>query len=411
MGWPDDTQDLKAFYPTTLLVTGFDIIFFWVARMMMAGTQFMGEVPFREVYITGLVRDVDHQKLSKSKGNVSDPLVVCDQYGTDAVRFTLARLGAPGSDLVLSEDQLDSYRAFSTKIWNAARFILVHVDDSDSLVTTKELEQMDLSLADRWILSRLFQTVDSVNASLDRYFLHEGARSIYQFFWHEFCDWYLEMAKLHPDRSKPVLIFVFETVLRLLHPFMPFITEELWQKIPGTGDSIVIAPYPEVFSNLVDHYSEGNANLILEMIVKVRNIRSEVSVEAKQFVPLRVATKDPELKKMLVEQQDYIFRLARVDSLEVVSVLRGESTAAQAVAHGVSIEVPLSGVINVATERARLERQMEKISKQIEALESKLSNLKFIERAPVDVVEENRRRLSDYQDQAAILTAGLERLK
>ena len=411
MGWPEETPDLKAFYPTSLLVTGFDIIFFWVARMMMAGTKFVGDVPFREVYITGLVRDVDRQKLSKSKGNVGDPLATCDEYGTDAVRFTLARLGAPGSDLVLSTDQLDGYRAFSTKVWNAARFMLGHVDDSDSLVTSDELRGMDLPLADRWILSRFSHTVESVNAAMDRYFLHEAARGVYQFFWHEFCDWYLEMVKLHPDRSKPVLIYVFESALRLLHPFMPFITEELWQRIPHRGESIVVAAYPEVAPDLVDDHAEAHALLIQEIVVKVRNIRAELHVEAKQFVPLRVATENPDVEGMLLEHQDYIHRLARVESLEVLPALSGERSAAQAVAAGIALEVPLAGVIDIEAERLRLEREMEKARKEIEGLERKLSNQNFIDRAPAEVVEENRRRLSDYRDQAAKLAAGLERLK
>jgi valyl-tRNA synthetase len=410
MGWPEETDDLKAFYPTSLLVTGFDIIFFWVARMMMTGLKFKGEVPFREVYITGLIRDEDHQKLSKSKGNVGDPLLICDEYGTDAVRFTLARLGAPGSDFVLKEDQLDGYRAFATKIWNAARFIQGHVEDSDAPVTADDLRELDLTLADRWILSRLFRSVDDVNTALDRYFLHEASRTIYQFFWHEFCDWYLEMVKLHPDRSRPVLIFVFETALRLLHPFMPFITEELWQRIPHRGDSIVVAPYPTAELDLVDPNIESQTALIQEIIVKVRNIRSEVHVEAKLFVPLRVAAEDPAIEDMLTRHQAYMKRLARIESVEVVRELTGEKVAAQAVARGVALEVPLEGVIDVEAERARLTREIEKTRKEIGGLERKLGNPKFVERAPSEVVEENRSRLADYQVRENKLSEGLERL-
>ena len=274
MGWPEETSDLKAFYPTSLLVTGFDIIFFWVARMIMAGLKFAGDVPFKEVYIHGLVRDAERQKLSKSQGNAGDPMLVCDEYGTDAVRFTLARLGAPGSDFILTEDQLEGYRAFSTKIWNAGRFILGSGNDSGTLLAEDEIRNADLSLADRWILSRQMRSVDAVNKALDRYFLHEAARSIYQFFWHEFCDWYLEMAKLHPEQSRPVLIHVFEKALRTLHPFMPFITEELWQRIPHNGESIVVARYPEFEADFVDERVERDTALIQEIIVKVRNIRS-----------------------------------------------------------------------------------------------------------------------------------------
>ena len=410
MGWPEEADDLKAFYPTSLLVTGFDIIFFWVARMMMTGLKFKGEVPFREVYITGLIRDEDHQKLSKSKGNVGDPLLICDEYGTDAVRFTLARLGAPGSDFVLKEDQLDGYRAFATKIWNAARFIQGHVEDSDAPVTADDLRDLDLTLADRWILSRLFRSVDDVNTALDRYFLHEASRTIYQFFWHEFCDWYLEMVKLHPDRSRPVLIFVFETALRLLHPFMPFITEELWQRIPHRGDSIVVAPYPTAELDLIDPDIESQTALIQEIIVKVRNIRSEVHVEAKLFVPLRVVAEDAAIEDMLTRHQAYMKRLARIESVEMVRELTGEKVAAQAVARGVALEVPLEGVIDVEAERARLTREIEKTRKEIEGLERKLGNPKFVERAPSEVVEENRSRLADYQVRENKLSEGLERL-
>jgi valyl-tRNA synthetase len=411
MGWPEETADLKAFYPTSLLVTGFDIIFFWVARMIMGGLKFAGDVPFKEVYITGLVRDIDRQKLSKSKGNAGDPMLVCDEYGTDAVRFTLARLGAPGADFVLSEDQLEGYRAFSTKIWNAGRYILGSGAESDSLLTEDEIQLDTLSLADRWILSRQMRAVDDVNKALDRYFLHEAARSIYQFFWHEFCDWYLEMGKLHPEKSRPILIHVFEKALRTLHPFMPFITEELWQQIPHNGASIVIARYPKLRPAFVDEAVEKNAGLIQEIIVKVRNIRAEVNVEAKQFVPLRVGTEDPDIQAMLIRHGDYMKRLARVESLEVVGKLTGERAAAQAVAGAVALEVPLAGVIDFEAEQARLGREMEKVRREISTLEGKLSNKKFIDRAPKEVVAENQQRLADYQGKAVRLAEGIDRLR
>ncbi len=379
--------------------------------MIMAGLKFAGDVPFREVYIHGLVRDADRQKLSKSKGNAGDPMLVCDEYGTDAVRFTLARLGAPGSDFILTEDQLEGSRAFSTKIWNAGRFILGSGNDSGTLLAEDEILNADLSLADRWILSRQMRCVDDVNKALDRYFLHEAARSIYQFFWHEFCDWYLEMAKLHPEKSRPVLIHVFEKALRTLHPFMPFITEELWQRIPHNGESIVVAPYPELEAELVDETVERDTALIQEIIVKVRNIRSEVNVDAKQLVPLRVGTEDSGIRDVLVRHEDYMQRLARVERLEVVPKLDSEGAAAQAVAGSVALEVPLAGLIDLEAEQIRLNREMEKVRREISSLEGKLSNRKFVERAPKEVVEENRQRLSDYQTKEARLVEGLERLR
>jgi valyl-tRNA synthetase len=410
LGWPDQTEDLKAFYPGTLLVTAHDIIFFWVARMIMFGLKFMNDVPFKEVYITGMIRDAERQKMSKSKGNVVDPLEICDRYGTDAVRFALARMGAPGTDITLSEELFDSYRAFATKIWNAARFIFRHVDESDRLASFSELKQSDLSMVDRWILSRLARVTEEVNRSLDQYNLHEGSRHIYSFFWHEFCDWYLEMIKLHPDRSKPALLYVFESALRLLHPFMPFITEELWQNLPHKGESIVIAPYPEFDPQMVDPRAESQAELIQEIVGKVRNIRAEMNVEAKLTVPVRIATADTQLTELLSGAREYIFRLAQVSQLEIVPQLNGDKLAARAVAAGLALEVPLAGLIDVDAERVRLKKALSKVQEQVESLERKLSNASFVDRAPTEVVEENRRRLADYRDEAAKLTEGLKRL-
>jgi valyl-tRNA synthetase len=411
LGWPDQTDDLKAFYPTTLLVTAYDIIFFWVARMMMFGLKFMNDVPFKTVYITGIIRDAERQKMSKSKGNVVDPLEIIDRFGTDAVRFALARMGAPGTDIAVSDDLLESYRAFATKIWNAARFIFRYVDESDRLPSANELKQSDLSLVDRWILSRLNRTIAEVNRSVEQYNLHEGARHIYAFFWHEFCDWYLEMTKLHPERSKPTLLFVFESALRLLHPFMPFITEELWQNVPHKGESIVIAPYPEYDPELVDERVEKQTELIQEIVVKVRNIRSEMNVDTKQTVPIRVATTDRELTRLLSDAREYIFKLAQVSQVEIVSQSSEDKLSARAVAGGLAIEVPLAGLIDVDAERARLKKEMEKAEREIAGLERKLAQASFVERAPKEVVEENRRRLADYQDQAAKLAEGLRRLE
>jgi len=411
LGWPDETEDLKVFYPTTLLVTAYDIIFFWVARMMMFGLKFMKDVPFKAVYITGIIRDAERQKMSKSKGNVVDPLEICDRFGTDAVRFGLARMGAPGTDIALSEDLLDSYRAFATKIWNAARFIFRHVDETDRLASMDELKQSRLSLVDRWILSRLSRAIEGVNRSVEQYNLHEGARHIYAFFWHEFCDWYLEMIKLHPERSKPTLLYVFETALRLLHPFMPFITEELWQNLPHRGESIVIAPYPEFNPELLNERVETHTDLVQQIIVKVRNIRAEMNVDAKQPVPVRIATADDELTKLLSEAREYIFKLAQVSQMEIVPQLSGDKLAAQAVAGGLALEVPLAGLIDVAAERARLTKALEKAQSEIAKIERMLSNASFVDRAPQEVVEENRRRLAEYQDQAAKLAEGLKRLE
>ena len=411
LGWPDETDDLKTFYPTTLLITAYDIIFFWVARMMMFGLKFMHEVPFKAVYITGIVRDADRQKMSKSKGNVVDPLEICDRYGTDAVRFALARMGAPGTDIAVSDELLDSYRAFVTKIWNAARLIFRHVDESDRLPSAADLKRSNLALVDRWILSRLARVTERVNRSIELYNLHEAARNVYDFFKHEFCDWYLEMIKLDPERSKPALLYVFESALRLLHPFMPFITEELWQNLPHKGESIVIAPYPEFDPELADESAESQTELVQDIIVKVRNIRAEMNVDAKQTVPVRIATNSLELTQLLSNAREYIFKLAQVSQVEIVPTLSGDKLAAQAVAGGLAIEVPLAGSIDVEAERLRLTKEMEKTQREIDKLDRTLSNTSFVDRAPKEVVEENRRRLADYRDQAAKLGEGLKRLE
>jgi valyl-tRNA synthetase len=411
LGWPDQTDDLKTFYPTTLLITAYDIIFFWVARMMMFGLKFMNDVPFRAVYITGIVRDAERQKMSKSKGNVVDPLEICDRFGTDAVRFALARMGAPGTDIAVSEELLDSYRAFATKIWNAARLIFRHVDESDRLPSVNELKQSNLSLVDRWILSRLARATERVSRSIELYNLHEGARHIYDFFKHEFCDWYLEMIKLHPEKSKPALLYVFENALRLLHPFMPFITEELWQNLPHKGESIVIAPYPEFDAELINERVESQAELLQEIVVKVRSIRAEMNIDAKQAVPVRIAADDPELTRLLSDAREYIFRLAQVNQVEIVPKLSGDKLAAQAIAGGLALEVPLAGLIDVEAERTRLTKEMEKTQREIDKLERTLSTASFVDRAPKEVVEENRRRLADYRDQASKLAEGLKRLE
>ena len=254
------------------------------------------------------------------------------------------------------------------------------------------------------------RAAQETNASLEQYNLHEAARTLYRFIWHEFCDWYLEMIKLHPEKSKPVLLFVFESALRLLHPFMPFITEELWQMIPHNGESIVISRYPEFDPALADAAAESQAEMIQDVIVKVRNIRSEMNLDTKKPVVVRIATQDPVTASLLNNAREYIFKLANVSQLDVVPQLSGDKLAAQAVAAGCSLEVPLADLIDHDAERARLKRELDRVQKEIDILERKLSNASFVERAPKEVVEENRRRIADYQDQAAKLTSGIERL-
>jgi valyl-tRNA synthetase len=408
LGWPDQTEDLKVFYPGSLLVTGYDIIFFWVARMMMFGLKFMGDVPFRAVYLTGMIRDAERQKMSKSKGNVVDPLEICNKYGTDAVRFAFAKMGVPGTDIVVADSALESYKFFATKIWNAARFMFQYVNESDRLPSIEELRGLDLPLPDRWILARLARATQEVRISMEQFHLHEATRTIYGFFWDEFCSWYLEMVKLHPEKSKSTMLFVFESALRLLHPFMPFITEELWQSIPHNGESIVIAPYPEMESDPRDEKSESEMEIVQDIITKVRNIRSEMNVDSKQTVTLRIAA-HPRMQALLQESDEYIRKLAQVSEV-TIGAISGDKMSAQAVAAGCAIEVPLAGVIDLGAERMRLTKLLEKAIKDKALIENQLSKSDFRERAPQEVVQEKNRLRLELDDQIVKLTAGIDRL-
>src|SRR3990170_789316 len=289
LGWPNETEDLKRFYPTSVLVTGFDILFFWVARMMMMGIKFMGEVPFREVCIHALVRDAEGQKMSKSKGNVVDPLVIMDQYGTDALRFTLASMSSPGRDIKLSEERIEGYRNFTNKIWNAARFIIMNSEGVPAI------EPVPLSLPDRWILSRLNRTASEVTGMLSEYRFDMAANTIYRFFWHEFCDWYVELAKLQiyeggqkKENTIALLIRTMDGALRLLHPFMPFITEEIWQHIHRS--SIMIAPYPSPDAGLIDDQAEQQMEAIMDIIKGIRGIRSGFNIPPGQEADVHLKT-------------------------------------------------------------------------------------------------------------------------
>ena len=284
LGWPEKTKDLKVFYPTSVLVTGFDILFFWVARMMMMGLKFMGDVPFRDVYIHALVRDAEGQKMSKSKGNVIDPLVVIEKYGTDAFRFTLAAFAAQGRDVRLSEERLAGYRNFANKIWNASRFTLTNLEGFDPGGPSRKAEY---TLADRWILSRVNRAVADVRRSLDDYKFNEAASAIYQFLWHEFCDWYIELIKpeLYQEKNpaqkwlaQKVLVRVLDVSLRLLHPFMPFITEEIWQNLPGNQGSIMVSEFPRVEEGELQPEDEAEMELVMGVIGAVRNLRSELNI-------------------------------------------------------------------------------------------------------------------------------------
>ncbi|MCI0622519.1 MAG: valine--tRNA ligase [Acidobacteria bacterium] len=427
-GWPDETEDLKKFYPTSVLITGFDIIFFWVARMIVFGLKFMGDVPFRTVYINSLVRDAEGQKMSKSKGNVIDPLDVMEQYGTDAVRFTLAIMAAPGTDISLSPEKMLSYRAFANKIWNASRFVLLNLESLQSRMTpgfsiaaapqSFVARKSELSLIDRWILSRLNATVNEINRALEEFRFHEASHELYHFFWHELCDWYIEFVKpkivvkkrAGNDLSCDVLIFVFDQALRLLHPFMPFITEELWQRLPHEGRSLAVQEFPKNQPDLADGVAEKQVEALIEVVVKIRDIRRQMNVEPARRIQANLASADPTLQSVLAGAAPYIQNLARCEQVNILPAIPMDNNSSRSVVAGVEIELPLAGMIDVQAERERLEREIAKIEKEAGPIQAKLNSREFVNNAPAKVVQLNESRLAEFQEKLAKLNENLKRM-
>ncbi|NIQ95086.1 MAG: valine--tRNA ligase [Desulfuromonadales bacterium] len=419
MGWPQQTETLAKFYPTTCLVTGFDILFFWVARMMMMGLKFMGEVPFREVYIHALVRDAEGQKMSKSKGNVIDPLTVIDEYGTDAFRYTLAAFAAMGRDIKLSTDRIAGYRNFANKLWNASRFALMNLEDFDPKAI--DLEALDLTLADRWILSRLSETAKEVDTALVNYKFNDAANALYAFTWHSFCDWYIELVKddLYGDDPKAkagaqsVLFTVLEQLLRLLHPFMPFITEEIWQALPGErpAESIMQAAYPDGAELPVDEAGAEKMELIMEVVKGIRNIRGEMDVAPSRQVTAVLDCKSEVSAAVMAEGEGYIKALARVDDLSYGAGVERPAQAATQVAGDVEVLLPLAGLIDVEEEEKRLDKEIAKAQKDVDFFTKKLSNEKFVANAPPQVLEKDRGKLAAAEEKLGILHDSLKKIQ
>jgi len=421
LGWPEKTPELAAFYPTSCLVTGFDILFFWVARMMMMGLHFMDEVPFGDVYIHALVRDAQGQKMSKSKGNVIDPLTVIDAYGTDAFRFTLAAFAAQGRDVKLAEERIAGYRNFANKIWNASRFAMMNLEGFDPQGI--ELSSLKLSNADRWILFRLNEVAGQVDEALTTFRFNEAASDLYRFTWSEFCDWYIELVKddLYKgdaDRqasAKYVLWLVLEHLLRLLHPFMPFITEEIWQALPalpGHADSIMVAEFPTQRATWGDFAgAAAEMELVMEVIKGIRNIRGEMEVAPSKQIAAILDCGSPESLALLKRNEVYVMSLARLSDLAIGQGVERPTEASLQVAGDVEILVPLRGLVNVEEEEKRLGKEIAKIEKDIEFLSKKLENPSFVERAPADVVEKEREKIGEFANKKRILEESLEKIQ
>ncbi|MCF8078848.1 MAG: valine--tRNA ligase [Desulfobacterales bacterium] len=419
MGWPERTKLLDRFYPTSVLVTGFDILFFWVARMMMMGIHFMKDVPFRDVYVHALVRDEDGKKMSKSKGNVIDPLSVIEQYGTDAFRYTLAAFAAQGRDVKMSEKRVEGYRHFVNKLWNAARFSLMHLEQGADGV-----DRSRIATEDRWILSRLSRVTREVTEALEGYRFNDAASELYQFIWHEFCDWYLEVIKpalygKSSDRdagaTRAVLWTVLKNILLMLHPFMPFVTEEIWHKLPGTEGSIMTATFPEAVDTasgvVPDEEAEAQMALLTAVITGIRNIRGEMNLPPSLQLTAEVQSPDAPARQTIEAHRAIIADMARLKNFTVGSPGEKPKAAATAVVDSCAIYVSLEGVIDFDKERQRLEKELGKLAAELKSVSKKLNNEDFLEKAPPAVVEKSREKQEALNERQQKLTANLERLR
>jgi valyl-tRNA synthetase len=416
LGWPERTPDLARYYPTHVLITGFDIIFFWVARMMMMGLKFMGDVPFRQVYIHGLVRDAHGQKMSKSKGNTVDPLELQKTYGTDAVRLTMAMLAAPGNDIPLSPERMDGYRAFVTKLWNACRFVLLRVGED---AVREEVPDAHLGLVDRWILSRTHQCIGDVQRALEQYRFDRAADTIYHFVWHEFCDWYLEMVK--PDlaeeapaerrrTARAVLLETVDVILRLLHPFVPYVTEELWQRFPKEGRYLAEGSWPRNDPARIDQRVERDMEILQELVVRIRNLRAESRIDPSRRVDVLVHAPTHRHARLVTDHADLVAGLSRASVLRIVDGFEEGLVAARGVVRGLEIALPLDGLVDLTSERERLAKDLAKIEADLASCVRKLNNDSFLERAPAEVVEKERALHRDLLERKRKIESGLAML-
>src|SRR5688572_5109165 len=430
LGWPEQTNDLQTFYPTSVLITARDIIFLWVSRMVMMGMKFVDERPFDDVFVTGTILDKHGQRMSKTKGNGIDPLEVFDKFGVDATRLTLAQVGT--ADTRWNEKQVESYRNFANKIWNAARFCLMNAEGAAINAALLEVEP-NLSLHDRWILSRLNRTAGTVRDALGGYQFHEAVQALYHFFWDDFCDWYIELTKADvtadedtPGRreTRSRLLTVLEQALRLLHPFMPYITEELWLQLPGVDrralhpayreaePTIMLTAYPEARNELIDDRAENEMLAVIDLISRVRNIRSEMNIKPGERVELMVGAPEESLRAVFENNQNQISRLARASKVVISEKLTAPRASARAVlVGGAELAIPLEGLIDFAQERHRLAKEKEKLASEATKLEAQLANPQFAERAPAEKVDEARARIADIAQRTAQLQQTIANLE
>ena len=415
MGWPDETPELKKFYPTSCLVTGFDILFFWVARMMMMGIQFMGEVPFKDVYIHALVRDEHGKKMSKSTGNVIDPLVVIDKFGTDAFRFTLTAFAAQGRDIKLSESRIEGYRNFVNKIWNAARFTLMNLEGG--LTGGEDLEP---TLEDRWIISRAERAAAEVASGIEEYRFNDAAGAVYQFVWHEFCDWYVELSK-HSlyDKENPArqaaarrtIAEVFSRLVRMLHPIMPFVSEEIWHRLPGCEGSIMKAAWPPKNAQGSDPEAESQMELLMAAIGSIRNIRGEMGIPPGQTLEVILAPENGEVKGLFEKHSHHLGALAKLSGIAYLDGGAPPEKSASAALPGLNLYVPLAGLVDFAAEEKRLTKSIAKLETELNKSQKKLNNKGFVSKAPEEVVQKEKDKVAENQSKLERLQHNLARVQ
>ena len=417
MGWPDeDAADYKRYYPTNTLVTGYDILTFWVSRMMFQGLEFTGKRPFKNVLIHGLIRDSQGRKMSKSLGNGVDPMEVIEQYGADALRWFLANGSAPGQDVRYSTDKMDAAWNFINKIWNASRYALMNVGDLTA-------DQVDITgektLADKWILTRLNQTIGKVTELFEKFEFGEAGRLLYRFIWDDFCDWYIEMSKetLAGDdeaaklTTRSILVYVLDNTLRLLHPIMPFVTEEIWQSVPHVGESLVVATYPTVHPEQMDEKAAEEMEFLMDFIRSVRTVRNEMNTPLSKPINISAKVSDAAHYAILKENESYIARFSNPEEFVYGEDVEAPSDAVTSVITGAEIYLPLAGLINIEDEIARLEKEAEKLQQEVDRVEKKLSNEKFVAKAPAAVVEAERAKGADYQAQREAVLERIATLK
>ena len=418
MGWPDeDAADFKRYFPTNTLVTGYDIIFFWVARMMFQSKEFTGRRPFKNVLIHGLIRDEQGRKMSKSLGNGIDPMDVIEKYGADALRWFLATGSTPGLDVRFSYTKMDSAWNFINKIWNASRYVIMNLDDETKAELPADLSV--LTLADKWILSRLNETIASVTKNFDKFEFGEAGRSLYDFIWNDFADWYIEMTKetlngndeAAKKNVQAVLAYVLDNTLRLLHPIMPFVTEAIWQEMPHDGESIVVAAYPEVKAELDNPTAEADFQSLTDLIKAVRTIRTESNAPMSTEIDVLIKTSDENLARIFDENSDYINRFVKPKSLEISADVAAPKLAMTQIISGAEVYVPLEELIDLDEEIARLQGDLKKFAGEVKRAEGKLGNEKFVNNAPEAVVAEEREKLADWQAKLAATESRLEELK